>query len=157
MRPLGSSIIFIYRTRYSWTVLNVLRPRFKQCRLEIKRKWCWLCCGLCVRNPVSTPRVSRIPTEQLECQLPSQRKSVELTLNCRPSLRFCQVVSTCRLTDQPITVCLCKISLTPTGRQLVGGWGRELDFGNQSDHEHTTAACWNNRERHVGHITHRGF
>lgn len=78
---------------------------------------------------VSTPRVSRNPTEQLECHLPSQRKSVKLTLNCRPSLRFCQIVSTCRLTDQPITVCLCKISLTPTGRQLVGGGGESWILG----------------------------
>lgn len=26
----------------------------------------------------------------------------------------------------------------------VSGWG-ELDFGNQAEQEHTTAACWNNR------------
>ena len=119
--------------------------RFKPCRLEIRHKWCWLCYKLCVRNLVSTAWMARNPREQLECQLPSQRKSVKSTVNCCTSLWFSQVVCTCRLTDQPITVCLCKISL---------GWG---DLGNQSEHERTTAACWNNRERHVGHITHRGF
>lgn len=67
-----------------------------------------------------------------------------------PIAFVCQVMSACRSTNQLLSVCLYKISLTPTACQLVcrGGvgcvWGGG-DFGNQAEQEHTTAACWNNR------------
>lgn len=130
MRPQGYSIIFIYRTRYSCTVLNVLRPRFKPCRLEIKRKWCWLCCKLCVRNLVSTPRVARNPREQLECQLPSQRKSVELTLNCRPSLLPGRVYLSL---DRSTHNCLCLDPRRTPARQGRESWilGTNLSMNTQ--------------------------
>lgn len=58
----------------------------------------------------------------------------------------CQIVSACRSTNQLLSVCLYKISLTP---QHASSWGcgeeGASDLGNQAEEEHTTAACWNNK------------
>lgn len=91
--------------------------------------------------------VTQSPRQTLQCQQPSPHQSAKLS-ELLPRASLCQVMSLCRLTDQLISVCLYKISLTP--QRAMGRRGEEEeDFGNQAEQEHTTAACWNNRETGV--------
>lgn len=87
--------------------------------------------------------VIRTPRRQLERPLISQHKSVQVTPTQVLPIAFS--LPSHVSTNQPISVCLCKISSTPQCASSFGGWGGSWNLGSQAEHEHTTAACWNNR------------